>query len=91
MRDMKDRLFDATGLPRDAAGTAMRIHMEGNRQLSISGIQAVREYSLARIRVQVEGGQVVVHGDGLELSAIGEGIASVAGRIGQVDLLMEEG
>lgn len=89
MRDIRERVLEAAGLRQDLSAHVMRMYVEGNHLVSISGVRAVREYSVARMRLQVEGGQVLLYGANLELSAIGEGAAAVTGVIENVEFAMD--
>lgn len=83
-------LLNGLGLPGGAITGELYIAVAGNREISIAGVQAVKEYSLERLRVQVEGGFFQIEGNALEIVQIGGGIARVSGKIKLMEFQMDK-
>jgi sporulation protein YqfC len=88
MQGIKWRALEALGLSGESLSGELRVAMQGNRTLSVAGVQSVKRYTPDSLRVQVIGGMVTVEGFELMLRAIATGVVEVCGRIDAISFEM---
>lgn len=75
------RFVQASGLPEDVVLGMPRVLLRGDSSLLLENHRGIVEYSAERLRVKTALGMIVVEGNSLTLSELGENDLQIAGVI----------
>ena len=85
-RELFRRMVCAAGLPEDVMLGMPRMVLCGGRRMLMENHQGIVEYGPERLRVKTASGVVIVEGEDLTLSSLGETDLMVTGEIRRIEL-----
>lgn len=81
----RQNLTDLFELPREIALNLPRLTLIGNLQCYVENHRGVIEYTGAKVRVAVSGGEIIIRGSGLMIRYLGGDEIAVDGEIAGLD------
>lgn len=81
---MRDRLVEAAGLPRDVLLKAPVLTVTGNFEVCIGNYRGITEYTDVLVRIRSKTGQIRVAGSGLKVDYYTNDEMKVTGRIDEI-------
>ena len=83
--NLKMKVTDAVGLPKDVTQGASILTVIGNRDFTLENYRGILEYSETLIRISTKGGKIIIKGNLLQILQYNHLDMNITGRIEAIE------